>query len=167
LIDKEKQIYHCTTYYKNGVVESEGTLLEDGRKDGAWKEYFSDGVLKWDGFISKGYIVIAESEEKMRDFIRLPMRLEIKKTQGELLKVGKAYKIRTIVKGVHPSLYNVLVNSPNKIEENEEDPDRYPLVVTPKEAGKMYIIFVFPDKDGRLVLGHEDTNVVSIVDVVE
>ena len=40
LIDKQKQIYHCTVYYKNGVIESEGTVLKDGTRDGEWKEYF-------------------------------------------------------------------------------------------------------------------------------
>ena len=166
-IDKEKKMYHYTDYYKNGVIESEGTALEDGRIDGERKEYYSDGVLKWAGFAQEGHIVIAESKEKMSDFIQQPRQLQIEKRQGEPLKVGTTYKISTIIEGVHPSIYNVLVNGPNDIRVNEEDPDRFPFVITPKEAGEIYIMLVFPNKDGYLIVGNEDSSLSFVCEVVE
>jgi len=179
LIDKQKQIYHCTVYYKNGVIESEGTVLEDGTRDGKWKEYFSDGTLKWNGFMNKGNIVISKTE-KMPNFIQLPLRLEIE-GNPEVLKVGEAYKIRTIVEGIHPSIYDVLVSYPDSrkvennkdrkffthISKNEEDSDRFPFVVTPKAAGKMYIMLVFPNEDGVLTFGIDELEASFVYNVVE
>jgi uncharacterized protein len=35
--------------YKNGIILGEGIVLEDGAKEGHWKEYFSDGSLRSEG----------------------------------------------------------------------------------------------------------------------
>jgi uncharacterized protein len=35
--------------YKNGLVLGEGIVLEDGSKDGHWKEYYTDGSLRSEG----------------------------------------------------------------------------------------------------------------------
>ncbi|MDR0874117.1 MAG: hypothetical protein LBN27_11735 [Prevotellaceae bacterium] len=163
LVDEQKQTYHCTVYYKNGVVESEGTVLEDGTQNGEWKEYFSDGVLKWIGRIDTGHYVIRT--KGMPDFIHLPAKLEIE-GNPKVLKIGETYKIRTIVEKVHPSIYRILVNVPNNIEKNKEDPDRFPSVITPQKIGKMYITLVFPNKDGYLIVGGE-MNLSFVLEVVE
>ena len=179
LVDKERQIYYRTYYYKNGVIESEGTVLKDGTRDGEWKEYFSDGVLKWIGLIKKDSLIISTTG-KMPDFKRLPMKLEIE-GNPKVLKIGKAYKIRTIVEGVHSSIYDVLVSYPESREiinnedkkffthvpKNEEDPDRFPFVVTPKTAGKMYIMLVFPNEDGVLTFGIDELEASFVYEVVE
>ena len=183
LIDKQKQIYYRTFYYRNGAIEAEGTVLEDGEyllPNGEWKEYFSDGALKWSGERRKGDIVISKTE-KMPDFVRLPIKLEIE-GMPKILKVGETYKIRTFVEGIHPSIYDVLVSYPDSravrnredsvrffvnIPKNEEDPDRFPFVVRPKVAGEMYIRLVFPDEEGRVIFGIDDTNLSFVYEVVE
>ena len=179
LVDKEKQIYYRTYYYKNGTIESEGTVLKDGTRDGEWKEYFSDGVLKWTGLIKKDSLVISTSGE-MPEFKRLPMRVEIE-GNPKVLKAGEAYKIRTIVEGVHSSIYDVLVSYPESSEiingkdrkffthipKNEEDPDRFPFVVTPKAAGKMYVMLVFPNEDGVITFGIDNLEASFEYEVVE
>ncbi len=40
--------------YKNGILSGEGIILEDGNKDGAWKEYYSDGKIKAEGNYENG-----------------------------------------------------------------------------------------------------------------
>jgi len=35
--------------YKNGVILGEGIVLEDGTKEGHWKEYYADGSLRSEG----------------------------------------------------------------------------------------------------------------------
>jgi len=35
--------------YKNGIIVGEGIITEQGEKDGRWKEYFDDGILKGEG----------------------------------------------------------------------------------------------------------------------
>jgi len=43
--------------YHNGLVTGEGNMLDDGNKDGPWKEYFSDGSLKAEGNYDDGKTV--------------------------------------------------------------------------------------------------------------
>ena len=45
---EKSQMYH------NGIVTGEGNLLEDGNKDGHWKEFFTDGSLKAEGNYDDG-----------------------------------------------------------------------------------------------------------------
>jgi antitoxin component YwqK of YwqJK toxin-antitoxin module len=40
--------------FHNGLVTGEGNLLDDGNKDGHWKEYFNDGSLKAEGNYDDG-----------------------------------------------------------------------------------------------------------------
>jgi antitoxin component YwqK of YwqJK toxin-antitoxin module len=35
--------------YKNGIIVGEGVITEQGERDGNWKEYFEDGILKGEG----------------------------------------------------------------------------------------------------------------------
>lgn len=40
--------------YHNGILTGEGLMLDDGSKDGPWKEYYSDGTLKAEGRYDAG-----------------------------------------------------------------------------------------------------------------
>jgi len=40
--------------YHNGLITGEGNMLDDGNKDGHWKEYFTDGSLKAEGNYEDG-----------------------------------------------------------------------------------------------------------------
>lgn len=40
--------------YHNGLVAGEGNVLDDGNKDGHWKEFFTDGSLKAEGNYEDG-----------------------------------------------------------------------------------------------------------------
>lgn len=40
--------------YHNGIITGEGSMLDDGNKDGHWKEFFADGTLKSEGNYSDG-----------------------------------------------------------------------------------------------------------------
>lgn len=40
--------------YHNGVITGEGNVLDDGNKDGWWKEFFNDGSLKAEGNYEDG-----------------------------------------------------------------------------------------------------------------
>ena len=42
------------TEYRNGAIIGEGIVLEDGSKDGPWKEYYSDGSLRAEGKYDAG-----------------------------------------------------------------------------------------------------------------
>jgi len=45
---EKSQMYH------NGIVTGEGNMLDDGNKDGHWKEFFTDGSLKAEGNYDDG-----------------------------------------------------------------------------------------------------------------
>jgi len=40
--------------YHNGLITGEGNMLDDGNKDGRWKEFFNDGSLKAEGNYEDG-----------------------------------------------------------------------------------------------------------------
>ena len=40
--------------YKNGVIIGEGIVMEDGNRDGHWKDYYADGSLKAEGNYDNG-----------------------------------------------------------------------------------------------------------------
>jgi antitoxin component YwqK of YwqJK toxin-antitoxin module len=40
--------------YHNGLITGEGNMLDDGNKDGHWREYFTDGSLKAEGNYDDG-----------------------------------------------------------------------------------------------------------------
>ncbi len=40
--------------YHNGIISGEGNMLDDGNKDGHWKEFFADGSLKAEGNYEDG-----------------------------------------------------------------------------------------------------------------
>lgn len=40
--------------YKNGLIIGEGIVMEDGTRDGHWKDYYPDGALKAEGNYDKG-----------------------------------------------------------------------------------------------------------------
>lgn len=42
------------TEYRNGAIIGEGIVLEDGSKDGPWKEFYSDGALRAEGKYEAG-----------------------------------------------------------------------------------------------------------------
>ena len=150
-IDKSGTTYYCKEFFKNGEIKAEGKLDKDGVYFGKWKEYFSDGALKWDGYFSSGQIVVSRTG-KWPDFTKIEAKLEIRGNPLKL-KVGNIYQVRSVVEGIHPSLYYLTDSQYNKLRESDIEPECYPYVYIPKSTGKTQIWIVFPDENGVFKIG--------------
>lgn len=155
-IGRKGNIFHVNEFYKNGVLKAEGNCkdITEGKNIPIdhWKEYYSDGVLKWEGDYNDAGQRIISKNGKWPDFVHLPAHLAID-GNPDSLKVGYSYKIRILMPSVHPSLYIVSYENFKKIPLNPENPDKYPYIITPQKPGKLYILLVFPNKDGYYIAG--------------
>lgn len=43
------------SFHSNGSLKEEG-LIKSGKREGLWKQYYSDGVVRWIGYYSEGEI---------------------------------------------------------------------------------------------------------------
>ena len=75
-------------YFKNGKLKAEGITNEKGRWMGHWKEYFSDGVLKWEGDFYDGKKIISKTNS-WPDFTKSKGGLDIFENPDTLI-VGKS-----------------------------------------------------------------------------
>jgi len=73
-------------YYRSGQILTEG-MVRDSLREGAWNEYYNDGVLRGEIVFSKGRVV---SEN-----IKYPIILDFKDNPSEF-KIGNTYKFRTL-----------------------------------------------------------------------
>lgn len=156
----------CTGYYKNGVIKDEGYLFCDSLLDGHWKEYYADGVLKWEGEYERGHVVFGKDEE-IDNWINKSIEVDIENdlTTYQLLDT-LCFRLR--IKGIHPDWYAVSVSTKNNYPDHEillksniED-CVYPFQVTilPKyiqynkeQSPYIEIIVFFMNKDGLLKAG--------------
>jgi len=51
---KPDETLEKSVMYHNGIITGEGNMLDDGNKDGHWKEFFTDGSLKAEGNYEDG-----------------------------------------------------------------------------------------------------------------
>jgi len=147
VVDKEKGIYYSQIYNKKGNLESEGYSNKDGLWDGDWKEYFSDGKLRWRGRVDNGHKIIEDSVWNNLEAQRAILEID---GHPKVLKIGQKYKIRTYVEGVDTDAYIVTYSNYKEIEYNKEDPERYPFYIIPKKVGNMDILYLFEDSNGYI-----------------
>ncbi len=145
---------HVIEYFKNGKIKEEGdyktvVIGEDKGKRfriGHWREYYSDGVLKWEGIYNlNGYLF--DKDKGLPDFLHMPIKLSLTGDTG-CLQVGHKYKLRILMPNVPSSVYKVLYENFKEVPPNPEDPDCYPYLIIPSKAGRMYVFVLFPDKNG-------------------
>jgi hypothetical protein len=153
LINKKQKIFYSRIYFPNGTLQREGYVFEGGRSEGHWKEYYSDGVLKWEGDYDHGQLVISK-DGKWPDFTKMPAQVSIEGSP-DILKLGQSYKVRILMPQVHSSLYIVVDENKHKIPENKDDPEKYPYVITPNATGKIHYFILFPNKNGYFIMGNQ------------
>jgi hypothetical protein len=148
-IDTSKHLYHEKGYFKNGVVKAEGVTEEviKGKPliTGRWKEYFSDGVLRYEGDFDRGHLVAAKPN-KWPDYAKLPTHLDIE-GNPKVLKVGKTYKMRLIMPSIHYSVCRFTNSDLQLMQKNPQDSDRYTYIYTPRVVGTDHLYLIFPTKD--------------------
>jgi MORN repeat variant len=149
LINKDSCLFHIKAYYKNGKVKEEGNSIKlpksKGIFHGHWRNYFSDGVLRFEGDFDHGHLV-ALRPDKWPDYSKIPVGLQIE-GNPKVLKVGKTYKMRLIM----PSIYYTVCQFTNPhlqlMQKNPQDSDRYTYIYTPRAAGTNCLFLIFPLKD--------------------
>jgi hypothetical protein len=151
--DINKELYYIKAYYQNGNVKEEGANGVGNHPQGHWKEYYSDGVLKWEGDYDQGQRIISK-DGKWPDFTKIPSQISIEGSP-EILKLGQSYKVRILMPQVHSSLYVVVDENKHKIPENKEDPEKYPYIITPNIIGKVHYFILFPNKDGYYIMENQ------------
>ena len=139
------------SYYENGFLKDEGFLKDDSIPNGFWKEYYSDGTLKWRGEYNDGHMVFWKDERP--DYDTVYKRIDLRGNPEKLI-VGEKYELRTYVEGIHPDFYQVAVGSSNcKIDQNIKNEDMYPDYIVAKDTGFVYIYLIFPDENDVIIAG--------------
>jgi hypothetical protein len=161
LMSEKDSISYIWEFYKDGVIKAEGKVNKNAHREGFWKEYYSDGALKWQGEFINGDIVIANdtlTDLRLQFVQREPIYLtiydvenEIEKSEKEKLTINKKYKLRAYVEGVNSPMIIVTDGDFNKLSVNEEDPEKYPYYFIPQKNGKFQILLLFPNKDGYVI----------------
>jgi hypothetical protein len=150
LIDKKNNIWYAKVYSKKGYLESEGYTDSKGTPNGNWKEYFSDGKLKWQGHMEGKFAVVPEKVlyEMYKQFAMIQIDDDSKQ-----LQVGQKYKLRTYIEGVSPNLYAVVDSTLNLLDSNRIDPENFPFEFVPEKAGVYYVLLMLPDSNGNVIAG--------------
>jgi len=148
-------IFFNKDYNKQGYVVAEGHDKE-GVCFGFWKFYYSDGKLEWRGEMKNGHRYIPDSI--LFNNYKQPTDIEIE-GHPKTLEVGQEYKLRTYVEGLPLDAYIVTNSNFDELERNDIDPEKYPLKFTPKRAGKLNILIVFPDSNGYVIYGEAKVKV--------
>ncbi len=81
------------SYFNNNTLKEKG-IIEDSLRKGLWKEWYSDGRLKWKGYFDENNIRQINISQQTPDII-----FDNGKTD---LEVGKEYLVRVFVEGLHP-----------------------------------------------------------------
>lgn len=126
-INDHKTYVH--TYFKNGKLKQEG-MLYNSLRDGNWKMYYSDGVLKTE--------VIFSENKPVKEIIKHPILLEFKGDPTEL-KVGYSYQFRIL--GVGFFTIEKPVKVLGYIRYLEED-NPYLCEITPRKADNDTILII-------------------------
>ena len=121
------ELWEMEYYYPNGILKEKGRL-KDSIRIGVWKEWYSDGLEKWQGTYKDGDRVIEVHQQEP---------VVVFSSDNEVLSVGKATGIKILVKGLHPedAAYSISNGSMEKhVEDSASD------------------IFIIPQKKGELKL---------------
>lgn len=154
-----------TGFYKNGKIKEMGALLRDSFPDGIWKEYYSDGVLKWKGKYDCGHWVIG-SDDDIDNWKNKAISIDFEKNLGEYQQYD-TLRFRIRIDGIRSEWYSVCVAQKNEfpnveVLENMKDEFCYPyqVEILPKYIQKssnnesyIEIVVFFMNKDGALISG--------------
>lgn len=119
-------------YYINGNTKEEGIIHNDIKK-GKWKEWYSDGKLKWEGYY-KDSIRVVNYNKQIPNIIGLPANAYVDST----------YLIRANMAGVHPE--DIVIASDNGVIKIANDRDLADFMLTPENKGSLELyLYVFRD----------------------
>lgn len=134
--------YAVINYYLNGQTKAKGNIIE-GKKNGIWEEYYSDGSVKWVGEYRYGTRIIKLVSSKpiivFEDF--------------KLVKDKKTY-LRIYLNGVHPE--DMAIASNNGIIQVSDKKDMYDYMATPNKVG-IIKFYIYQRKEGEIVTVGEDS----------
>ena len=148
------------SYFENGKLHMEGSVLEDGSFTGFWTEYYSDGCIKWHGEFKDGFRMTYE-EGEIPDYDQLKTSLESQSKKN--IQLGKPFSFRIYIEGVHPDSYMVTFDFLGKIEYNVSDTANYPYVISAQQIQKYYdvtgrdtldICIHYPDENKDVIIGN-------------
>jgi len=140
---------YLRVFYKNGKIQKEGKLNLKNQRIGHWKDYYSDGLLYWEGDYIDGHLFISKPGE-WPDYKKMSTQLEIYGNPDTLI-VGNSYKIRIFMTSVDPTAYLVTYADYSEVEVNRENPDEFPYIITPKKTGRFEVLMTFPNELGKYI----------------
>jgi antitoxin component YwqK of YwqJK toxin-antitoxin module len=146
--------FYVTRYFRNGKIQHEGLIRNDSIREGHWKMYFDDGVLKWEGDFKNSVIQHQQYSKNwtwpnMRQYFK---HIEIEGHPNHLIK-DRIYNFRVIMPQIHPNLYAVLDSNFQTIF-NPNNSDSYQYRIQPKKSGVDFINILFMNKDGFFIVGN-------------
>lgn len=153
LINKHDSVFFTKIFNKKGYIEKEGYTDKFQTPHGIWKEFFSDGKLKWKGEIKNNKKCIPDSI--LFNAFYQPFGIDID-CKAKYLQKGANYKVRTYVEGIPDDAYLVTDSLLNPLSRNLIDPERYPFIFSPKKQGEFFIYIVFPDSNGYVIGNHNN-----------
>lgn len=118
-----------TRYYRNGIVRSQGYIC-NGERNGSWKEFYSDGSLKWEGNYKMGYRELVDV-----DSVIAFCEFEFDDTIG--FSVGKPRQCRIRVTPFNPKDLIIYINQGSF--DSAITSGRYDFTVTPSELEDLCI----------------------------
>ena len=146
--------FYVTRYFLNGKIQHEGLIRNDSIREGHWKMYFNDGLLRWEGDFKNSVIQHQQYSKNwtwpnMRKYFK---QIEIEGHPNHLIK-DHIYNFRVIMPHIHPNLYAVLDSNFQTIF-NPNNSDSYPYRIQPKKSGVDFINILFMNKDGFFIVGN-------------
>jgi len=117
-------------YFKDGQIEREGILYADSLKDGHWKFYYNDGVLRGE--------IVYSKDKFIREVIKYPIVLDFKNSPTEF-KVGNTYQFRVLGVFFHSAGFTGI---PKKTDFKPINDYVYLLEFTPKIASNDTILVI-------------------------
>jgi len=169
---KNDSVLFYVSYFKNGKEESRGELLYmKNLPVGRWKEYYSDGVLKWEGYYDRGLRRPYFGWDSLQKLKKLEMSFQF----GDLswpLKIGVKYKFRILSEKLSSDFYRpIVVGAGNTIEENDENPELYPYVLIfggqnfeEIKGRRFLLLFLMCPEEDRTLKGSNESAVFLPVD---
>jgi len=138
LKEEIKKLYNDSLY--TILYSKTGKILEKGKiynklKEGYWQEFYTDGVIKWEGKYKKG-----KREYNTLNLNDADCELIIKGNPS-FLKVGQTYPLRIKVNGMHPE--DIMLGSNNGIMKIYSDKYEYDYTMTPSKVDSLNLkIFI-------------------------
>jgi len=138
--------YLMISYYKNGQVKSKGKII-DGKKSGLWQEWYSDGILRWEGKYVDG----------MPKIPQLPAEASIQ-LKDSIVKVGVRNSLKVSVQGLHPS--EIMICCTNAVITGNKNQD-FDYDITPEKPGLIKISYGLYLPGDTITLNASDTNIIN------